>query len=44
VVIDRQAGTGEDATFTVAASSVILVAWLAALLGAAWARVQRAEY
>ena len=45
VVLDREATTtGPDATLSLAASSVILVIWLTALIGAAWARVQRSEY
>lgn len=44
-VIDRQQSTGPDGeSFSLAASSVILVIWISALIGAAWARVQRAEY
>jgi ABC-type transport system involved in multi-copper enzyme maturation permease subunit len=44
VVLDRQAGDSTEPTFSVAASSALLVIWLSALIGAAWARVQRAEY
>lgn len=44
-VIDRQASSGPDGeSYSLAASSVILFIWIAALVGAAWARVQRAEY
>jgi ABC-type transport system involved in multi-copper enzyme maturation permease subunit len=44
VVLDRQGTGGDEGTFGLALSSVILIAWLAALLGAACLRVQRAEY
>jgi hypothetical protein len=44
VVLDRQGTGGDEGTFSLALSSVILVLWLVALVGAAWARVQRAEY
>lgn len=45
VVIDRHAGTAPDGqTLSVATSSFVLVIWLTALIGAACARVQRAEY
>lgn len=44
-VIDREASSGPDGeSYSLAASSVILVIWISALIGAAWARVQRAEY
>jgi ABC-type transport system involved in multi-copper enzyme maturation permease subunit len=44
VVIDREAGSAADPTLSLAASSVLLALWLVGLIGAAWARVQRAEY
>lgn len=44
-VIDREASSGPDGeSYSLAASSVILFIWISALIGAAWARVQRAEY
>lgn len=44
VVVDRKAGAPPDPTLSLATSSVVLVIWLTALLGAAVARIQRAEY
>lgn len=44
VVAARDAGSGSDATFSVASSALILAGWLVVLIGAAWARVQRSEY
>lgn len=44
VVIDREAGSGAESTLSLGASSAVLVIWLGALLGAAVARIQRAEY
>jgi ABC-type transport system involved in multi-copper enzyme maturation permease subunit len=44
-VIDRHGGgSAPDASFSLAVSAVILAIWLIALLGAAVARIQRAEY
>lgn len=43
-VIARDAGSGADASFSVATSAVLVVVWLVAIFGAAFARVQRAEY
>lgn len=43
-VIQHQADTGPDASFSLATSIVIVLVWLVALYGAAFARVQRAEY
>lgn len=44
VVIDREAGSSADPTLSLAVSSVLLALWLVALIGAAWARVERSEY
>jgi ABC-type transport system involved in multi-copper enzyme maturation permease subunit len=44
VVIAREAGKAPDATFSVAASALLVVLWLVAVIGAAFARVQRSEY
>jgi ABC-type transport system involved in multi-copper enzyme maturation permease subunit len=44
VVVDRKASPPPDPSLSLGASSAILVVWLSVLLGAALARVQRAEY
>jgi ABC-type transport system involved in multi-copper enzyme maturation permease subunit len=44
IVIQHEADTGADASLSLLTSSILVVAWLAVLFGAAFARVQRAEY
>jgi ABC-type transport system involved in multi-copper enzyme maturation permease subunit len=43
-VIQHQADTGQNASFSLATSIVLVLVWLGVLCGAAFARVQRAEY
>lgn len=44
VVISRDPGTGAEAAFGIGTSAVLVGVWLVVLFGAAFARVQRAEY
>jgi ABC-type transport system involved in multi-copper enzyme maturation permease subunit len=44
VVISHEKGAGPPPTFDLVPSTIIVIAWLVVLLGAAFLRVQRAEY